>query len=147
MQAEPAEAPNAAEPGSKIVSLPFRVDITFSEKAEALMQSSGAPLGVTADYYGAPKDPSADGLDPELGVWLGGEMETLPSSRRSVTLKGQFDAARVGREVVGDPRMRVTAFTMHIPAAMGRIDCSDYDEAMPIVVETGAVIHCKLRTE
>lgn len=146
-QADTAKAPDKAEPASRIVSLPFRVDITFSEKAEALMQSAGGPMGVTADYYGAPKDPSADGLDPELGVWLGGEMETLPSSRRSVTLKGQFDAARVAREVVGDPRMRVTAFTMHMPAAVGRIKCSDYDEALPIVVETGAVVHCKLATE
>lgn len=150
--AQPAEtgaAPAAAKPKyeAKIVSLPFRVDVSFSSRALALLQETGGQVGVSADYYGAPKDPSAGGLDPELGVWLGGEMETIGASPRSLTMKGHFDAARVAREVVGDPRVRVTAYAIHSPKAQDQMVCAAFDEALPITVETGATVHCTLRKE
>lgn len=141
------DSPAGEKHEAKIVSLPFRVDITFSAKALTLLQETGGLLGVTADYYGAPKDPSADGLDPELGVWLGGEMETIGAAPRSLTMKGQFDAARVAREVVGDPRVQLTAYAVRSPQAQDKMVCSGFDEALPIAVETGATVHCTLKGE
>ena len=103
-----------------------------------------AELGVSADYYGVPKDPAAPGLDPDLGVWLGGEMETVPAGNRSVTMKGKIDAARVAREVAGDARVRVMAFPVRAYAAQSVITCSEFDEVLPIAVETGGTVHCTL---
>lgn len=147
--AQPAETGQPAAPRyeAKIVSLPFRIDITFSAKALTLLQESGGQLGVSADYYGTPKDPSADGLDPDLGVWLGGEMETIGAGPRSLTMKGQFDAARVAREVVGDPRVQVQAFAVRSAPAQDKMVCTMFDEALPIAVETGGTVHCKLKSE
>lgn len=141
------DKPAAQKHEAKIVSLPFRVDVTFSAKALTLLQETGGLLGVTADYYGAPKNPSADGLDPDLGVWLGGEMETIGAAPRSVTLKGQFDAARVAREVVGDPRVQLTAYAVRSPQAQDKMVCAGFDEALPIAVETGGTVHCTLKGE
>lgn len=141
-----AETP-AANDEVKIVSLPFRVDVSFSAKALTLLQDTGGQVGVSADYYGAPKDPSADGLDPDLGVWLGGEMETIGAGPRSLTMKGQFDAARVARDVKGDPRVQVQAYAIRSPQAQDKMLCSVFDEALPIAVETGAIIHCTLKGE
>ena len=142
-----APAAPAAKHEAKIVSLPFRVDVSFSAKALTLLQENGGRLGVSADYYGAPKDPSADGLDPELGVWLGGEMETIGAAPRSLTMKGQFDAARVAREVVGDPRVKVSAYPVQSGMALHQLVCASFDEALPIAVETGATVHCTLKGE
>ncbi|MBI1400483.1 hypothetical protein [Hyphomonas sp.] len=129
---------------AKIVSLPFRVDITFSPDALEKMQETHAELGVSADYYGVPKDPAAPGLDPDLGVWLGGEMETVSAGNRSVTMKGKIDAARVAREVAGDARVRVMVFPVRAYAAQSLITCSEFDEVLPIAVETGGMVHCTL---
>lgn len=150
-----AEAPVVAAPASpkpavtqdqtvKLVSLPFRVDITFSAAALAMMQETHAELGVSADYFGVPKDPGADGLDPELGVWLGGEMETISAANGSVTMKGQIDAARVAREVVGDAHVRIMAFPVRSYAAQSAITCTEFEEVLPIAVETGGMVHCTL---
>jgi hypothetical protein len=141
------DKPAAQKHEAKIVSLPFRVDVTFSAKALTLLQETGGLLGVTADYYGAPKNPSADGLDPDLGVWLGGEMETIGAAPRSLTMKGQFDAARVAREVAGDPRVQVTAHAVRSPQAQDKMVCAGFDEALPIAVETGGTVHCTLKGE
>lgn len=129
---------------AKIVSLPFRVDITFSPDALEKMQETHAEIGVSADYYGVPKDPAAPGLDPDLGVWLGGEMETVSAGNRSVTMKGKVDAARVAREVAGDARVRVMVFPVRAYAAQSVITCSEFDEVLPIAVETGGMVHCTL---
>lgn len=142
-------APSAGTPAetrleSRLVSLPFRVDITFSEAALAKLRETGASLGVSADYYGAPLDPSAAGLDPQLGVWLGGEMETIEAAARSVTMKGQVDAARVEREVRGDARVKVLVFPVRSYAAQSTIECSEFDEYLSLAVETGGVVHCDL---
>jgi hypothetical protein len=129
---------------SRIVSLPFRVDITFSDAALAKLRETGASLGVSADYYGAPLDPSAPGLDPQLGVWLGGEMETIDPGARSLTMKGQVDAARVEREVRGDARVKVMVFPVRAYAAQALITCSEFDDYLSLAVETGGMVHCEL---
>lgn len=144
--AAPAQPPTpATQPrAAKIVSLPFRVDVTYSAAALDKMQELHAELGVSADYYGVPKDPSAEGLDPELGIWLGGEMETLSPGNRSVTMKGQIDAARVAEEVAGDARVRIIAFPVRSHAAQAAVTCTQFDEVLPIAVETGGTVHCTL---
>lgn len=145
----PAAQPAPAKPKleSKIVSLPFRVDVSFSAGALAKLQETSAQLGVQADYFGVPKDPDAEGLDPVLGVWLGGEMQTIGPEAKSVTMKGQFDAARVAREVTGDPQVKVMVYPVRSYAAQEVVTCDVFEEALPIAVETGAVVHCTLSTE
>lgn len=138
----PGEAP-AHE--AKFVSLPFRLDLTFSDTALAKLQSAEAALGVSANYYGAPKTPDAPGLDPDLGVWLGGEMETIDPSQRSVTFRGQVDAARVAREVKGDARVRVTVFPVRAVSGPANVTCAAFDEYLSIAVETGGTVHCTLK--
>jgi hypothetical protein len=145
--AAPAPARPEPEFEAKVVSLPFRVDVTFSEGALAKLQETNVQLGVQADYFGTPKDPNAEGLDPVLGVWLGGEMQTIGPAPKSVTMKGQFDAGRVAREISGDPQVKVAVFPVRSYSAQAAITCPDFQEALPITVETGAVVHCKLVTE
>ncbi|WP_291206502.1 hypothetical protein [Hyphomonas sp.] len=132
---------------SKIVSLPFRVDVSLSEDARKRLAETNADLGVSADYYGAPKDTGMAGLDPDLGVWLGGEMVTIDPGQRSVTFKGQVDAARVAREVIGDARVRVLVFPVRAFSAEAAITCTEFDEYMSIAVETGGTSHCTLKGE
>lgn len=131
----------------KIVSLPFRVDVSFSKGALAKLRETNADLGVSADYYGAPKDPGMQGLDPDLGIWLGGEMETIDPVNRSLTLKGQVDAARVAREVSGDARVKVMVFPVRSYAAEAAVTCTEFDEYLSIAVETGGTVNCTLEGE
>lgn len=139
-------APDAAPAyESKFVSLPFRLDLTFSEAALARLQAAGSALGVSANYYGAPKAADMPGLDPELGVWLGGEMETVDPSQRSVTFRGQVDAARVAREVKGDARVRVKVFPVRAVSGTADVTCAPFDEYLSIAVETGGTVHCTLK--
>jgi hypothetical protein len=138
-------APPAGDP--KIVSLPFRVDVSLSDGARKRLAESNADLGVSADYYGVPKDARAPGLDPDLGVWLGGEMLTIDPGQRSVTFKGQVDAARVAREVNGDARVRVLVFPVRAFSAEAAITCTQFDEYLSIAVETGGTSHCTLNGE
>ena len=141
----PPAVPAAPVFESKIVSLPFRVDVSFSEGALAKLRETNASMGVAADYYGAPKDPGMAGRDPDLGVWLGGEMETIDPSQRSVTFRGQVDAARVAREVKGDARVRVTAFPVRAVSGTADLTCAPFDEYLSIAVETGGTVHCTLK--
>jgi hypothetical protein len=146
------DAPKTQPPGvspapvfePKIVSLPFRGDVSFSEGALAKLRETNADMGVAADYYGAPKDPGMEGLDPDLGVWLGGEMEMIDAGNRSLTLKGQVDAARVAREVSGDARVKVMAFPVRAYAAEAAVTCTEFDEYLSIAVETGGIVNCTL---
>ncbi|MBU3919257.1 hypothetical protein [Hyphomonas sp.] len=137
-------APAGPDLTPRIVSLPFRVDITFSADALDRLNGANADVGVSADYYGVPKDPDADGLDPELGVWLGGEMETIDPGNRSLTLKGQIDAARVAREVSGDARVRIMVFPVRAYGPQAAITCTEFDAELPLTVETGGTVHCTL---
>jgi hypothetical protein len=141
---QPPAGPAAPAFEPIIVSLPFRVDVSFSEGALAKLRETNADMGVAADYYGAPKDPGMEGLDPDLGVWLGGEMETIDAGNRSLTLKGQFDAARVAREVSGDARVKVMAFPVRAYAAEATVTCTEFDEYLSIAVETGGTVNCTL---
>lgn len=129
---------------TKMVALPFRLDVTYSAAALAKLREANADLGVSADYYGPPKDPGMAGLEPDLGVWLGGEMRTMDPGERSQTFKGEIDAARVAREVAGDARVRVTAFPVR---AQAEVTCAPFDEYLGIAVETGATVHCTLSGE
>ncbi len=140
-------SPAAPAPEAKMVSLPFRLDITFSGGARDKLRETNADLGVAADYYGAPKDPGMAGLDPDLGVWLGGEMETIDPGQRSVTFKGQVDAARVAREVQGDARVKVMVFPVRAYLAADAVTCTEFDEYLSIAVETGGTVHCTLKGE
>jgi hypothetical protein len=149
-KAEPVKSPPPATGAlpsspaleSKIVALPFRLDLTFSDKALAQLRETGADLGVSADYYGQPKDPNQPGLESELGVWLGAEMETIDPAKTSVTFKGQIDAAQVAREVVGDARVKVIVFP--IRAFGAQVTCTEFDEYLSIAVETGGTVNCTL---
>lgn len=131
----------------KMVSLPFRVDVSLSEGARKRFAETNADLGVSADYYGVPKDPRMAGLDPDLGVWLGGEMVTIDPGQRSVTFKGLVDAARVAREVNGDARVRVLVFPVRAFSGEAAITCTEFDEYLSIAVETGGTSHCTLTGE
>lgn len=140
----PAEAMEAAEHEVKLAALPFRVDVTYSAGALDYLRESGASLSLVADYYGAPKREGMTGLDPTLGVWLDGEHTSLDSSRRSATFTGEFDAARVARDIAGDPRVRVMAYPIRGTQGRNALTCTEFDEALPIAVETGGFVHCTL---
>lgn len=141
---EKAAAMDAAEHEVKLAALPFRVDVTYSAGALDYLRASGAALSVVADYYGPPKRDGMTGLDPDLGVWLDGEHRTLDSSKRSATFVGEFDAARVARDIAGDPRVRVVAYPIRGTQGRGALACTEFDEALPIAVETGGFVHCTL---
>ncbi|MGA1343244.1 MAG: hypothetical protein ACO33A_09405 [Hyphomonas sp.] len=147
-QAEPPARPGALkdpEAAPKIVSLPYRVDLTYSQGARDRLGETAARMGVSADYYGVPKDPAAANLDPELGIWLGGEMSVLRDARTSVTMRGEIDASRAAREVAGDVRVRVIAFPVQSPPAANEVTCETFDDVLALTMETGAVIQCTLQ--
>ncbi|MDP3459243.1 MAG: hypothetical protein Q8S09_08220 [Hyphomonas sp.] len=146
-KAQPAAKPAAPAFEPKLVSLPFRLDVTFSDAALAKLRETNADLGVSADYYGPPKDPAMEGLDPDLGVWLGGEMVTIDPGARSLTMKGQIDAARVAREVAGDARVKVMVFPVRAYSSQAAVTCTEFDEYLSIAVETGGTVRCTLSGE
>lgn len=141
---EPASTPGAAASEAapahtpRFVALPFRLDVSVSSDVMRALDAAGVKLVVGADYYGRPKS----GIAP---VDLGGEQREIVVRDQSVTLAGRFDAALVARKVSGDARVKVSA------AAAGEagpvVYCSEFDEALPIAVETGGHIHCELLSE
>lgn len=136
-----AGATGARAPEAKMVALPFRLDVTFSASALAKLRETNSQVSVTADYHGPPKAAKTSGLDPELGVWLGGETYTIEPGTQSLTLKGRIDAAQVARDVEGDARVRVQA------ATGPDVTCTGFDEYLPIAVETGGTVECRLAGE
>jgi hypothetical protein len=80
---------------AKMVALPFRLDVTFTPAALARLSALEARVKVSADYYGPPKAAGSARVDPDLGVWLGGETFAIEPGARSLTFKGRIDAAQV----------------------------------------------------
>lgn len=132
--AEPAPAYT-----ERFVALPFRLDVSVSADVMRALDAAGVKLVIGAEYYGRAKNAGTP-------VNLGQEQREIVVRDQSVTLAGRFDAAQVAREVTGDPRARVSA------AAGGGeggpvVYCTEFDEALPIAVETGGHIHCELLSE
>ncbi|MFN4025175.1 MAG: hypothetical protein ACK4MQ_10090 [Hyphomonas sp.] len=122
----------------RFVALPFRLDVSVSPEVMRALDAAGVKLVVSADYYGRAKHGAAP-------VDLAQEQREIVVRDQSVTLAGRFDAALVAREVSGDARAKVSA------AAAGQdgpvVYCTEFDEALPIAVETGGHIHCELISE
>ncbi len=134
-------ATSGPAPEAKMVALPFRLDVTFTPAALARLSALEARVKVSADYYGPPKAAGSARVDPDLGVWLGGETFAIEPGARSLTFKGRIDAAQVARDVEGDAHVRVSAVSEGgaDPAA---VVCAAFDEYLPIAVETGGTVHC-----
>lgn len=138
--AEPAPAAAQALPGHtpRFVALPFRLDVSVSADVMRALDAAGVKLAVTAAYYGAAKN----GGQP---VDLGEERREVVVRDQSVTLAGRFDAALVARAVRGDARVRASASAAREDGPV--IYCTEFDEALPLAVETGGHIHCELMSE
>lgn len=133
--ARPAGPDAPADYRPRMVDLPFRLDVTLSREVIEALDAADVPLTVEAAYYGRPRL----GSD---AVPLGVEARQIGARSQSVTLAGEFDAALVAREVAGDARVSVSASAG--PEGKPALYCTEFDEALPIAVETGGHIHCEL---
>lgn len=122
----------------RFVALPFRLDVSVSSDVMRALDAAGVKLVVGAEYYGRPRTGAAP-------VDLGEERREIVVRDQSVTLAGRFDAALVAREVSGDARAKVSAAVAGQDGPV--VYCTEFDEALPIAVETGGHIHCELISE
>jgi hypothetical protein len=135
---EAAGLPATGNHEPRPAALPFRLDVTMSGDVRRALDASGARLAVQADYTG--KARRGEGL-----VTLGAETRDISARDQSITLAGRFDAGQVAREVSGDPKVKVSAA---VNAEGGPVVyCTEFEEALPIAVETGGYIHCELISE
>jgi hypothetical protein len=139
-----AAPPVVERPPGRIARLPFRMDMTYSAGASAAIKASSAPFLVQARFYGVPRA-GIKASDP-LGVILGDEIYGIDGRDGPIRVEGRFDLDLATAKTQGDPRTQVT-----VVDAMGRrssaIVCEVFDEALPLAVETGGMIHCKLPGE
>lgn len=143
MTADAAQVITAENSGQayppRLAALPFRLDITVSSDVIRALDAAGAKLEVNAHYHGKARRTSDARID------LGEEVREVRAGNLSITLAGRFDAAQVAREVIGDPRVMVTAAVKQEGGPV--VYCTAFDEALPIAVETGGFIHCELLSE
>lgn len=131
-------APGGGSYDPRPAALPFRLDVTVSSDVIRALDAAGAKLSIEADYFGKARR-------GEAPVDLGREERQISARNQSVTLAGRFDAGQVAREVSGDPQVRVSAA---VNAEGGPVVyCTQFEEALPIAVETGGFIHCELLSE
>ncbi|KDA00132.1 putative lipoprotein [Hyphomonas polymorpha PS728] len=135
-EAVSAPGPGAYDP--RPAALPFRLDVTVSSDVSRALDAAGAQLTVEADYFG-------NARRGEALVDLGREERLISVRNQSITLAGRFDAGQVAREVSGDPRVKVSAGVAR--SAGPAVYCTEFEEALPIAVETGGFIHCELLSE
>ncbi|MGE6697632.1 hypothetical protein ACQKH5_08080 [Hyphomonas sp. NPDC076900] len=135
-EAERAPGPGAYDP--RPAALPFRLDVTVSSEVSRALDAAGVKLTVEADYFGKARR-------GEALVDLGREDRQISVRNQSVTLAGRFDAGQVAREVSGDPQVRVSASVKGEGGPV--VYCTEFEEALPIAVETGGFIHCELLSE
>lgn len=134
----PVSAPGPGAYDPRPAALPFRLDVTVSSEVSRALDAVGAQLTVEADYFGKARR-------GEAPVNLGREEHLISVRNQSVTLAGRFDAGQVAREVSGDPRVKVSAGVARSAGPM--VYCTEFEEALPIAVETGGFIHCELLSE
>ena len=135
---EAASLAEAASHEPRPAALPFRLDVTMSGEVHQALDAAGARLAIQADYSG--KARRGEGL-----VSLGAETRDISARDQSITLAGRFDAGQVAREVSGYPKVKVSAA---VNAEGGPVVyCTEFEEALPIAVETGGYIHCELISE
>ena len=132
---EAAAIPVAGNYEPRPAALPFRLDVTMSGDVRRALDAAGAKLTVMADYSGKARQGSG-------AVSLGMEEREISARDQSVTLAGRFDAGQVAREVSGDPRVTVSAGVARSAGPV--VYCTEFEEALPIAVETGGYIHCEL---
>lgn len=139
-EAAPAIAAGTAAGGydPRPAALPFRLDVTVSSEVSRALDAAGVKLTVEADYFGKARR-------GEAPVNLGREERQISVRNQSVTLAGRFDAGQVAREVSGDPQVRVSAGVARSAGPV--VYCTQFEEALPIAVETGGFIHCELLSE
>ena len=136
--------PPAAQARGKMAALPFRLDLTFSSDASDAIAESGVPVRVRAVYYGAPKL-GVFGTDP-LGLILNEEVYAAEGRNGAVRVRGAFDLDLATSMTQGDPRVQVSVSS---PPGTGvdTLVCDIFDEALPLAVETGGMVHCELAEE
>ena len=133
-----ASLPVAGSHEPRPAALPFRLDVTMSADVRRALDAAGAKLTITADYSGRSRGGSGS-------VSLGREEREISGRDQSVTLAGRFDAGQVAREVSGDPKVTVSAGVARSAGPV--VYCTQFEEALPIAVETGGYIHCELISE
>ncbi len=133
-----ASLPVAGSHEPRPAALPFRLDVTMSADVRRALDAAGARLAIQADYWGK----SRRGEDL---IILGGETRDISARDQSITLAGRFDAGQVAREVSGDPKVKVSAGVNTEGGPV--VYCTEFEEALPIAVETGGYIHCELISE
>lgn len=127
-----------------MAALPVRLDLTFSPALIQALDAGSWKLALRADLYGKPGAAASPAEQSGGSVPLGEEAYELATRDQSVTLAGRFDAARLARLVSGEPRVRVTLSVTGSEPTRPEIYCSGFDEALPLLAETGGHIHCEL---
>lgn len=131
-------------PETRLISLPFRLDIALSPDLADALDAAGQHLGLTAQYFGRPRTQLR--LDPPE-VQLGSETREVSVRNQSVILSGTFDAAVASRRAEGDPRVRIEVYALPADPIGPNMICTPFEQPLPITVETGAHVDCELASD
>ncbi len=142
---DPVEyAPEMASPEppeTRLISLPFRLDVALSSDLADALDAAGQHIGLTAQYFGRPRGQ----LQPHSPViQLGGETREVSVRNQSIILGGTFDAALASREAEGDARVLIEVYALPADIEGPQMICSRFEQPLPITVETGAHVDCEL---
>lgn len=128
-------------PETRLISLPFRLDIALSPYLADALDAAGQHIGLTAQYFGRPRGQP----QPDLPVvQLGGETREVSVRNQSIILAGTFDAALASRESEGDARVFIEVYALPADIEGPQMICSRFEQPLPITVETGAHVDCEL---
>jgi len=121
------------------------LNISFSEKAAAIMAEKGELLMVSGYFMG---EPAANATIPadEMGmIFLGTEDLTLWPSAQSVTLGGLLAGAPLDQVV--EPRLNVNLYSARISSEDNILNCDLVDDTVAVLATKPQDILCKLIDE
>lgn len=147
----PPQAPqphgDVAAPQAPSAGPAFTVNVTFSAKAAAKLAGMNEKVIVSAMFYGEPRP----GFEPkeagDVGVNLGNIDNTIAPANGATIFAPAFDAAKLAKEVKGEPRVLINIYSARQADDNNLLDCGIYDDLVSAAAKTAPTIACKLIVE
>lgn len=125
----------------------FTINLTFSPKAAARLAELKEQVIVDAMYYGQPQP----GFEPkeagDVGVDLGSTQNTIPPVNGATQFAPSFDAAKLAKEVKGEPRVLVNVYSARLAHPDNLLSCGIYDDTVSAAAAAAPAIACALIEE
>lgn len=145
--------PGAAGAASAQTPFGFTVEVSLSRQAEALMDRLGEQISISAFFHGkvsatAPKQianmAGGEGTEPGV-IELAAGSATIPGAGGAVHLDGTASgidlAVAYGQNTVN---LNINVFSARLKAQDNLLDCSFFDDRLPLAQSEPVRIACKL---